>query len=111
MYVTTIKETISHSSREEHRPEHQSWERFYRPYVYLRLRKRPMEQPKNRTVANHCHASGSDGVALRPAIFEGLKATLGKDDTPLLFRPEENAKRLNFSADRMGMPAFPKIYS
>jgi branched-chain amino acid aminotransferase len=25
-----------------------------------------------------------------------------------LFRPEENAKRLNFSADRMGMPAFPE---
>ncbi|GEP49378.1 branched-chain-amino-acid aminotransferase 2 [Flavobacterium noncentrifugens] len=42
------------------------------------------------------------------AIFEGLKATLGKDDTPLLFRPEENAKRLNFSADRMGMPEFPE---
>jgi branched-chain amino acid aminotransferase len=42
------------------------------------------------------------------AIFEGLKATLGKDDTPLLFRPDENAKRLNFSADRMGMPAFPE---
>jgi len=42
------------------------------------------------------------------AIFEGLKATLGKDETPLLFRPEQNAKRLNFSADRMGMPAFPE---
>lgn len=42
------------------------------------------------------------------AIFEGLKATLGKDDTPLLFRPEDNAHRLNFSADRMGMPAFPE---
>jgi branched-chain amino acid aminotransferase len=42
------------------------------------------------------------------AIFEGLKATLGNDEMPLLFRPEENAKRLNFSADRMGMPAFPE---
>jgi branched-chain amino acid aminotransferase len=42
------------------------------------------------------------------AIFEGLKATLGKDDTPLLFRPDQNAARLNFSADRMGMPAFPE---
>lgn len=41
------------------------------------------------------------------AIFEGMKATLGQDGTPLLFRPEENAKRLNHSADRMGMPAFP----
>ncbi len=42
------------------------------------------------------------------AIFEGMKATLGKDETPLLFRPEENAKRMNFSADRMGMPSFPE---
>lgn len=41
------------------------------------------------------------------AIFEGMKATLGKNEVPLLFRPEENAKRLNFSADRMGMPLFP----
>jgi branched-chain amino acid aminotransferase len=42
------------------------------------------------------------------AIFEGMKATLGKDGTPTLFRPDENAKRLNFSADRMGMPTFPE---
>jgi hypothetical protein len=42
---------------------------FYRPHVYLRLRKRPMEQPKNRTVANHCHASGSDGFALWASDF------------------------------------------
>jgi branched-chain amino acid aminotransferase len=41
-------------------------------------------------------------------IFEGMKATLGKDGTPLLFRPDENAKRMNFSADRMGMPLFPE---
>lgn len=42
------------------------------------------------------------------AIFEGMKATMGKDETPLLFRPELNAKRLNKSADRMGMPSFPE---
>jgi branched-chain amino acid aminotransferase len=42
------------------------------------------------------------------AIFEGMKATLGKNVVPLLFRPEENAKRLNFSAARMGMPLFPE---
>ena len=44
------------------------------------------------------------------AIFEGLKATLGKDNVPVLFRPAQNAKRLNFSADRMGMPAFPEEF-
>ena len=42
------------------------------------------------------------------AIFEGLKATMGKNNTPLLFRPDENAKRMNVSAYRMGMPNFPE---
>lgn len=42
------------------------------------------------------------------AIFEGMKATVNTERTPLLFRPEENARRLNFSADRMRMPEFPE---
>mgnify|MGYP000355212441 CR=1 FL=1 len=42
------------------------------------------------------------------AIFEGMKATLNVDGSPMLFRPNKNAERLNFSADRMGMPHFPE---
>jgi len=42
------------------------------------------------------------------AIFEGMKATIDVDGTPMLFRPAKNAARLNFSADRMGMPNFPE---
>ncbi|NND24556.1 MAG: branched-chain amino acid aminotransferase [Flavobacteriaceae bacterium] len=42
------------------------------------------------------------------AIFEGMKATLDEVGTPMLFRPEKNAERLNFSARRMGMPEFPE---
>lgn len=42
------------------------------------------------------------------AIFEGMKATKHVDGTPMLFRPEKNAARLNKSADRMGMPEFPE---
>lgn len=50
------------------------------------------------------------------AIFEGMKATVAgenvvakaKKGSPLLFRPTENAKRLNRSARRMGMPDFPE---
>ncbi len=38
------------------------------------------------------------------AIFEGLKAYKGKDKRIRLFRPWENAKRLNRSAWRMCMP-------
>jgi len=42
------------------------------------------------------------------AIFEGMKAYKNPDGEPMLFRPEQNAKRLNKSADRMGMPNFPE---
>lgn len=42
------------------------------------------------------------------AIFEGMKATMNEAGEPLLFRPFDNASRLNFSAARMGMPAFPE---
>ena len=42
------------------------------------------------------------------AIFEGMKATKDQNGTPMLFRPELNAKRLNISASRMGMPNFPE---
>ncbi|KAA1246855.1 branched-chain amino acid aminotransferase [Aquimarina sp. RZ0] len=42
------------------------------------------------------------------AIFEGMKATTGQHNMPLLFRPEENAKRFNHSAARMGMPLVPE---
>lgn len=41
------------------------------------------------------------------AIFEGMKAYLDSNGVPMLFRPEKNAQRINESADRMGMPAFP----
>lgn len=42
------------------------------------------------------------------AIFEGMKATVDQQGNPMLFRPQKNAERLNFSADRMGMPDFPE---
>lgn len=38
-------------------------------------------------------------------IFEGLKAYNVDGNGPFLFRPYENAKRFNFSAERMIMPA------
>jgi branched-chain amino acid aminotransferase len=37
-------------------------------------------------------------------IFEGLKAYRGKDGSIYLFRPYENIKRMNASADRLCMP-------
>lgn len=42
------------------------------------------------------------------AIFEGMKASVHEDGTPLLMRPDEHAKRLNASARRMMMAEFPE---
>lgn len=39
-------------------------------------------------------------------IFEGMKALKNKNGENLLFRPEENGKRLNISADRLLMPNY-----
>ena len=39
------------------------------------------------------------------AIFEGIKAYKGADGNPAIFRPRDNWKRMNRSAERMGMPA------
>ncbi len=41
-------------------------------------------------------------------IFEGLKAYRQADGGIALFRPEENARRFNRSAERLAMPALPE---
>lgn len=41
------------------------------------------------------------------AIFEGLKAYRGKENRIFLFRPADNLRRMNVSAERMCMPQLP----
>jgi branched-chain amino acid aminotransferase len=41
-------------------------------------------------------------------IFEGMKAYRGRGDEITMFRPEQNARRFNESADRMAMPRIPE---
>ncbi len=41
------------------------------------------------------------------SIFEGMKASILKDGTPLLFRLDKHVERMNASAERMCMPAVP----
>ncbi len=43
-------------------------------------------------------------------IFEGLKAYIAEDGRILLFRPDQNAKRMYGSAERMCMTPFPEEY-
>jgi branched-chain amino acid aminotransferase len=42
------------------------------------------------------------------AIFEGVKAYKDKDGNPVIFRPHDNWKRFNRSAERMAMPDVPE---
>ncbi len=42
------------------------------------------------------------------SVFEGMKAYKDADDTILLFRPLDNCKRINISAERLAIPAFPE---
>lgn len=42
------------------------------------------------------------------SVFEGMKAHKSPDGRPLLFRPEENARRLQRSATRMVIPVVPE---
>ena len=42
------------------------------------------------------------------AIFEGIKAYKNSEGEPFIFRPYDNFKRFNISAERMQMPAIPE---
>ena len=42
------------------------------------------------------------------AIFEGIKAYKDADGNPVIFRPRDNWKRMNRSAERMAMPDVPE---
>ena len=44
------------------------------------------------------------------AVFEGMKAYKDSNDDIWLFRPDQNQERINKSAERLDMPAFPKEY-
>ena len=63
-----------------------------------------------------CRIVPYENLSLSPAtfalhygqsIFEGMKAYKKADGTPMLFRPDQNLKRINISAARMGMPEIP----
>jgi len=44
------------------------------------------------------------------SIFEGMKAYKDADENTLLFRPTDNHKRLNLSAERLAIPQIPENY-
>lgn len=51
---------------------------------------------------------GSPAIHYGQAIFEGLKAHRGENDDVLIFRPLDNWKRMNVSAERMALAPLPE---
>lgn len=105
-----IKETISHSGREQNIDLNTSvMGTVFTDHMFIcDYENGQWHNPRIEPLATIATHPAAMALHYGQAIFEGLKATLGNDNMPLLFRPEQNAKRLNFSADRMGMPAFPE---
>lgn len=61
------------------------------------------------TEDNQLHISeGSTALHYGQSCFEGMKAYRTKDGSINLFRPEQNAQRMQKSCERIGMPAFPE---
>ncbi len=48
------------------------------------------------------------GLHYGQSIFEGIKAYRNENGEAFIFRPEDNFRRFNISADRMQMPAVPE---
>jgi branched-chain amino acid aminotransferase len=66
---------------------------------------------KNSRIIPYGHISinpASPALHYGQSIFEGMKAYAGPNDETLIFRPLDNWKRLNISAERMCMPYLPE---
>ncbi len=69
----------------------EKWKDFrIEPYDYLRL------------------SPASPALHYGESVFEGMKAYKGSSGEILIFRPDENFKRLNISGERICMPALPE---
>lgn len=99
---------VSKSRFSEINPDDIMFGRFYSDHMFI------AEYENNKW--NNARIQPFSHLEIHPAtsalhygqlIFEGLKA-YGDPKKPLLFRPEENLKRMNLSAARMGMPAIPE---
>lgn len=79
------------------------------PFRYLSVWKDGKWDDGELTEDNKLHISeSSPALHYGQQCFEGLKAYRRKDGGVNLFRPDENAKRLNRSAQRLLMPQVPE---
>jgi branched-chain amino acid aminotransferase len=66
------------------------------------------KQPEIIPYGNMSMSPATSFIHYGQAIFEGVKAYKDPQGNPVIFRPHDNWKRLNRSAERMGMPELPE---
>lgn len=66
------------------------------------------QQPEIQPYSNLSLSPATTFMHYGQAIFEGIKAYKDADGNPAIFRPYDNWKRFNRSAERMAMPAIPE---
>lgn len=78
-------------------------------YSYISVWKDGSWDEGTLTEDNKLHISESSAALhYGQQCFEGLKAFMTKEGKVQLFRPDQNAKRMNMSADRLVMPQIPE---
>ena len=79
------------------------------PFRYLAVHKDGEWHEGGLTTDSTLHISeASTALHYGQNCFEGMKAYQCKDGSVNLFRPDQNAKRLKASCERLMMPAFPE---
>ncbi len=66
------------------------------------------KQAHIKPVENLSISPANSAIHYGQSIFEGIKAYKDADGKPFIFRPYDNFRRFNLSAERMQMPAIPE---
>lgn len=66
------------------------------------------KQPEILPYGNLSMSPATSFIHYGQAIFEGIKAYKDPEGNPVIFRPHDNWKRFNRSAERLGMPYVPE---
>ena len=66
------------------------------------------KQPEIMPFSNLSLSPATTFIHYGQAIFEGIKAYKDPQGNPIIFRPHDNWKRMNRSAERMALPAVPE---
>lgn len=91
------------------RPEHIEFGRIFAPLWYrASFRDGQWEAGRAEPLAEMRLHPAAVVLHYGQAIFEGMKAYKAADGSVNLFRPLENARRFNHSAQRMAMPELPE---